>query len=192
MTTDIEQDLRRLFEADASHAPVPHGLADGARRRAHQQMTRQRRVAVLTCAAVAAVLVGGFAVLQRPTASHSAPAATGAPDPSVAMSSPPAPSSPGPAIPEKPALYFHNVEVPVPAAMLSPDAVRCGTPVADAAYVVTAPPRGCHVVVDHPERLTTVVLQLQDAPQGVPVPPSGARILPDGRTQVASAIPGDL
>ena len=135
MTADIEQDLRQLFAADAAHAPVPHDLADGARRRAHRQVKRQRRVAVLACAGVAALLVGGFAVLQRPTTDHSAPAATGGPDASAAVSSPSAPSSFGPVVPREACPVLPQRQVPVPAAMLDPARSSRGCAVADAAYV---------------------------------------------------------
>ena len=195
MTADIEQDLRQLFEADASHAPLPRGLADGARRRAHLQAKRQRRAAVLVCAGVAAVLVGGFAVLQRPSTDHSAPAATGSPDASAAVSSPSTSSSYGPVVPEKPALFFHNIEVPVPAAMLT-GRFESGCPVADAAYVPTeAPTQPCARVVPATKDLTTVVLQPWtdhvDHSVGGTVSP-GVQVLADGRTRVVSRIPSSV
>src|SRR4051812_48759307 len=121
MSTDLEHDLRELFAQDAARAPVPRGLAEGARGRAGQQARRQRRVAVVGSAVVAAALIGGF-VLIRPTAEHSAPTASRPP----ARTTTTVPSE-RPVVPETPALYFHNVEVPVPAAMLTAP-VNCGAP----------------------------------------------------------------
>ena len=195
MTADIEQDLRQIFAADAAHAPVPHELADGARRRAQRQAKRQRRFAVLACAAVAAVFVGGFALLQRPTTDHPAPTATGAPDTSAAVSSPSAPSSFGPVVPEKPALYFHNLEVPVPAAMLT-GRFESGCPVADAAFVATEmPAQPCGQIVEGTKHLTTVVLQPWtdhvDHSVGGAVS-TGIQVLADGRTRVVSRIPSSV
>ncbi len=189
MTADIEQDLRQIFEADAAQAPLPHDLADGARRRARQQAKRHRRVAVLACAAVAVLLVGGIAVLERPTTDGSAPAATGRPDPSAAVSSPSAPSSFGPVVPERPALSFHNVEVPVPASMLDPSRVECGRAVADAAYVLPRPPTCFIDRIGNPQ-LTTVVLQpwTDQVDHNVGGKLSSG-VLPDGRTRLVTRIP---
>src|SRR3954471_15478850 len=180
MSTDLEHDLRELFARDAARAPVPRHLAEGARVRAGQQARRQRRVAVVGSAAVAAALIGGFALI-RPTAEHSAPTSSRPPAPTATTV-----SSEGPVVAEKPALYFHNVEVPVPAAMLTAP-VNCGAPKSDAAYVVGYDGGGCPANAKGAPRVTTVVLQPWRA-AGIPAPPVGRQVLADGRTQMVTRI----
>ena len=131
---------------------------------------------------MAAAAIGGFA-LVRPATDHSAPTASRPPVPTATDSEP----SDDAVVPEQPALRFHNVEVPVPAAMLTTPA-NCGAPAADAAYVVGFDPGGCPANARGAPRVTTVVLQPWRA-VGIPAPPVGTNILPDGRTQMVTRIP---
>lgn len=177
---EVERYLRETFAGDATHAPLPDALSDGAVRRARAH----RRRAAIAGSALALVLVAvGVAVVQQavPTAEPTPPGATHDDAPLV-------PS--GQAFPfEPPVLMFRGVEVPVPASMLAPENVHCGTPVADAAYVRddALPVRDCAMA--EPPGLTLVVMQpLEDVRQADRKP--GGRTLEDGRYQVASAIPG--
>jgi hypothetical protein len=184
MSADLEQDLRELFAADATRAPVAHDLAEGARSRARARGRRERRVAVLASATVAAAAIGGFA-LVRPAMDHSGPTASRPPVPTATATAP----SDDAVAPEEPALQFHNVEVPVPAAMLDPTHVECGQAVADAAYVIPRPP-SCFIDRTGSPRLTTVVLQPWtdqiDHNVGGKLSPG---VLRDGRTRLVTRIP---
>ena len=181
-TDVVEPYLRDTFAGDAESAPLPGDLAAGAVRRAR---AHRRRTAVVSATLSVVVVVLGVVVaqnLQLDAAATPPTTSTPSPQPSVT-----------PSTAEESVLMFRGVEVPVPAAMLDPSAYRCGTAVADAAYVRDdLPVESCGIRPAHPERLTEVVLQLVSS-----VPPddrvAGTTQLPDGRTQVASAVPrGDV
>src|SRR3954466_860917 len=88
MSAELEHDPRELLAADAARAPVVRPLADGARAKAGQQVRHQRRVAVLSCALLAVVLIGGFVPLSPTTQGPPAPAA---PPPPPRAPTPPRP-----------------------------------------------------------------------------------------------------
>ena len=121
----LEQDLRELFAADAARAPVAHDLAD----------------------ALAAVLASGpgasagsrFSLRRSGRRGHrrvrpvyARRRTTPAPDGEAARRRRPRPPTASPrddaVVPEQPALHFHNVEVPVPAAMLDDPGSSAGAP----------------------------------------------------------------
>ena len=179
----LEPYLRDAFAGDAESAPLAHDLAARAVRRAR---THRRRAAVVaaTVSMVVAVLGVGVAENVRPDGTGPPPT-TSTPSPRV---SDPLLTS------EENVLMFRGVEVPVPSEMLDPSAYRCGTAIADAAYVRddALPQEACAMRPAHPERLTEVVLQLASS-----VPPAervaGTTRLADGRTRVASSLPrGDV
>ncbi|MBI4941609.1 MAG: hypothetical protein HY830_12760 [Actinobacteria bacterium] len=184
--SDVEARLRDTFAADAVAAPAADVVALAAVARGRVRRERRRRAAA--GATVLGVLAGAGAVLvprSWPTGATVTPA--------VQRPTDPAPSPDG-AAPEEPALRFRGAVVPVPAAYLDPAAVRCGTPVADAAYVVREDrvTRSCLATPEHPEALTTVVLEDWELPvsDGEPPPPAtGRRVLDDGRTQVVTRVP---
>jgi hypothetical protein len=184
MSTDLEQDLRELFAADAARAPRAVDLAAGARSRAAARRRAQRRIAVGASVVVAVSVVSSVALLSGSTSHQPVPLASNRPDPSTSQGSS---SSLGPVVPEAPALYYRNVEVPVPAAMLT-SRLDADCPVSDAAYVVDYGP-ACSPKPDQ-RHVTTVVLQPWQAGPNVPAPPSGTHILTDGRTQMVTAVPG--
>ncbi len=151
-------------------------------------MELEEYVAALGAAVLGALVVVAVVLVPRSglTGATVVPAVQGPADPG--------PSTDG-AAPEEPALRFRGAVVPVPAAYLEPAAVRCGTPVADAAYVVREDraTRSCLATPEHPEALTTVVLEDWELPvtDGEPPPPAtGRRVLDDGRTQVVTRVPG--
>jgi hypothetical protein len=184
MTDLIEARLRELFAEDADRAPVALDLATGARRVAHRQT--RRRAAVVGCGVLVALLTVSAALLFHTQPGHGSSPAASKPPTSSPSTSGGATSTPTPDEPS--ALYYRNVEVPVPASMLDPAAVKCGTAVADAAYVTTGARRACLTEPAHPERLTTVVLQPTET---LPAHwAAGTRVLPDGRTQISSGVPG--
>lgn len=188
MSNDLEHDLRELFAADAAAAPAVRDLAAAARGKAHAAVRRQRRAAGVASALTAAVIVGGFALLLGTGGHDSAPPSSQHPAPSTRTSgSSPSPSV-EPTVDEAPALYYADVEVPVPAAMLTAR-VNCGAPTADAAYVVGFDAGGCPAnAIDAPP-VTTVVLQPWHAPW-IAQPNVGTHVLADGRTQLVTRVPG--
>ncbi len=157
-TDVLEPYLRDSFAGDAESAPLPHELAAGAVRRAR---AHRRRAAVVGATVSVVVVVLGVGVAQNVR-----PDATGTP-PTTSTPSP-RPSDP-PSTSEESVLMFRGVEVPVPSEMLDPSAYRCGTAIADAAYVRddALPAGACAMRPAHPERLTEVVLQLASS-----VPPA--------------------
>lgn len=177
MTDPIEQLLRDSLAEDAELAPAGRELADGAvaRARARRRGTWVAVGSVLTVAAV----VGGVAVFAwlRPVLPDRLPPER------------PSPAASSTGSPRQPALAFRGVFVPVPRAMLDPQARQCGTAQADAAYVhdPSEPVDLCQLTPDHPEQLTEVVLEATGlAPIGAN--PSTSR-LDDGRTQVLYYVP---
>lgn len=176
MTPSTEQLVRDTLAADAAEAPGPDGLAEAAlaRARAH----RRRTWSVAGAATVVAVAVGVAGVWaagpdgdSSPPSGHALPLVT----PTTA--------------PNARALQFRGVFVPVPPAMLRPDALQCGTAQADAAYVYdpNEPVQACAINPPHPERLTEVVLE--DAGLfSIPDNPV-TTVLDDGRTQVLYYVP---
>lgn len=186
MTEQMERYLRDTFAADAERAPVAHDLAEGARQHLHRQ--RRRRVTVTG----AALGIGGVVVGVAVAVGTGTPAAPPGRGPASANSTTGVPTlEPN----RTPALRFRGVEVPVPANMLAARNVRCGVAVVDAAYVVDAAQDvpGCSAAPPHPERLTEVVLQPWVLPESFDAPPTGSRVLADGRTQLVTRVPvGDV
>ncbi len=180
---ELEGYLRTLLVDEAAHAPLPGDLAGGAVRAAQQH---RRRTAAVTAALSVLVLVCGAAVVQQlGQTDSSAPPAGQSPSTSA---------SAAPLVPGEAMLMFRGVEVPVPAKWLEPGTTRCGTAIADAAYVIdpSVPTLLCDATPPHPEVITEVVLQpVSTVEAGDRV--AGETLLPDGRTRIASAIPqGDV
>ncbi|WP_088313568.1 hypothetical protein [Kineosporia sp. R_H_3] len=182
--SDVEARLRDTFAAEAGAAPDADVVALAAVARGQVRRERRRRAAVGAAALGTLVVVAAVLVPRSwSTGATVVPAVRAPSGPSTGTA------------PEQPALRFRGAVVPVPAAYLDPAAVRCGTPVADAAYVVREdrPVRSCLATPEHPEALTTVVLEDWVLPvtDGEPPPPAtGRRVLEDGRTQVVTRVPG--
>jgi hypothetical protein len=187
--SDVEARLRDTFAADAGGAPDADVVTLAAVARGRVRRERRRRAAVVSAVLGTLVVVGVVLVPRSGLIGATVVPAVQGTDPG------PTPST-GSATPTsvEPALRFRGAVVPVPAAFLAPGALRCGTPVADAAYVVREDraTRSCLETPEHPETLTTVVLQDWDLPvtDGEPAPPAtGRRVLDDGRTQVVTRVP---
>jgi hypothetical protein len=180
LTDVVERYLRDTFAHDAAGAPAPYDLLDTAVRRGR---AHRRRTAVVG-ATLSVVLVAAGVFLGRNVWSDATPA----PLPGT-QGGPVVPSGP-PVADDESVLMFRGVEVPVPAAMLAPGNVPCGfTPIADAAYVVDRSLTVATCYQPEPPDLTLVVMRpLEDVTQAERA--VGGHILPDGRYEVASAIPG--
>ena len=126
MTADIEHDLASSSRPTPPTRRSRTTSPDGARRRARAQVKRQRGVAVLACAAVAPCwsAASPCSSARRPITRRRRPPAARMSAAFVAFRAVLVRS----VVPEKPALYFHNVEVPVPAAMLTGRVRTAGSP----------------------------------------------------------------
>ena len=177
-TDVVERYLRDTFTADALAAPAADGLAGEAVRqgRAH----RRRTALVSSAVAVVLVVVGAAAVQQLPRHETATTPPAASPTPSQGPS----------LVTSTPALLFRGVAVPVPAAYLDPARIRCGTPVADSAYVLGDGQGNRTCLVLPVPGLTEVVMQdIANIPDVSGA--AGTHVLADGRTQIASAVPGD-
>jgi hypothetical protein len=166
MTRPTETYLRQEFASDAELAPLPHGLAEAARRRAGR--SRARRYVLAAAAVVLLVAAAGVAVRLSPSVSTSLPSG----DPTLS----------GPTA----VLSLHGVEVTVPARMIGGGPCTVDR---DVAYATTGGVYNCPMEqgVGHPERLTQIVLtsDVSSFPGVTPgeLPRAGTRTEPDGRTQ---------
>jgi hypothetical protein len=185
--TDVETRLRGVFADDAGAAPDADLLALAGAVRGTVRRERRRRASVAGALAVLGVAAGLLVVPRVLPATVTTPASQAGP------ASPFPSASPGPVPPtaEEPALRWRGVVVPVPASYLGPGALRCGTAIANAAYVDRpgAVRELCLATPEHPERLTTVVLSPWD-PTSVSRPPRPEQVLKDGRVRLATRVPG--
>ena len=177
MTDQTERFLRDTFAADAEQAPSVHDLAGAARRQVHTQ--RRRRIAVAGTGLCVLGLVVGVVVTFGGGTPSSLPATD-------------ATKTASPETQSRPVLAFRGVHVPVPAAMLAVGSRHCGTALTDAAYVIDTDQatEACAVRPPHPELLTEVILQPWSLPEPMEAPPTGTRVLDDGRTQLVTRVPG--
>lgn len=178
--SDVEARLRDTFAAEAAAAPDADVVALAAVARGRVRRERRRRAAVGAAALGTLVVVAAVLVPRSwSTGATVVPAVRAPSGPSTGTA------------PEQPALRFRGAVVPVPAAYLDPAAVRCGTPVADAAYVAREDQatRACLETPEHPERITTVVLEDATTADGALGAVPWPRMMPDGRTRVWTRLP---
>ncbi len=169
MTRPTETYLREEFATDATQAPLPHGLAEAARRRAGR--SRVRRYVLAAAALVLLVAAAGIAVRLSPSTSTSLPSDD--------------PNLDGPSA----VLSLHGVEVTVPARIIGGN--QC-TRDRDVAYTTTAFAINCPIQgeVLHPEKLTQVVLSSDLGSPTGDFALEGTRTQSDGRTQTVVAPKG--
>ncbi|RZS77902.1 hypothetical protein EV189_3940 [Motilibacter rhizosphaerae] len=121
--TSVEDELRATLQHAAGLAPSGEDLLTSLERRERTQ-SRRRWAVSLAAAVVGVALASGAALLSGLHHEHAAPAAGGTTS----------------------VLRYRGVEVSVPAAWLDPQRQRCGSSVADAAYVARRAVRDCLVL----------------------------------------------
>jgi len=170
---DVLALLRRADSATelSGRVDVNRAIRDGRRR------ALRHRLQALGAVAACALVVAGLTVLPRLGDSTAAPPAGG-----------------GPLGVDTGVLSFRGVQVTVPSRWV----VVVGVPAPcaareprDLAYVEDGSTSAtqCGFTADeHPERRSRVILQPWDLPKTVDAPPTGERVLDDGRTQVVRRI----